>query len=166
MIGRVPATRQAPLPKKSVHSRHPANPAELRRFRPKANSNFHFNESRPFVPHDELNWRRDWQMRLAAWIESRGTKAVGADELELLRAIDRWRSISEAARQLGRSYRWAWLAVQAMNEAAGTPLVQSAAGGRRGGGASLTDSGREAASMLAGVQSELETAAAESMRRR
>jgi molybdate transport system substrate-binding protein len=42
------------------------------------------------------------------------------------------------------SYRHAWLMVQAVNDAAGETLVESAVGGVRGGGARLTERGREA----------------------
>jgi molybdate transport system substrate-binding protein len=73
----------------------------------------------------------------------------------LLEGIDRWRSISAAARQMGMSYRRAWLLVQSMNEAAGEPLVEAAVGGSHGGGARLTTRGRQTAELFRGVQQQL-----------
>jgi molybdate transport system substrate-binding protein len=75
-------------------------------------------------------------------MERRGHAMLGKGRLELLEGIDRWRSISAAARQIGMSYRRAWLLVQSINEAAGEPLVEAAVGGTRGGGARLTPRGQ------------------------
>src|SRR5262249_38409206 len=61
---------------------------------------------------------------------------------QLLEGIDRWHSISAAARQMGMSYRRAWLLVQQINAAAGQPLVIATTGGRHGGGTQLTPQGR------------------------
>lgn len=67
---------------------------------------------------------------------------LGEGRADLLAAIERTHSISAAARALQISYRHAWLMVQAVNEGAGEPLVESAVGGTRGGGARLTERGR------------------------
>ncbi|MDX1375660.1 MAG: LysR family transcriptional regulator, partial [Burkholderiales bacterium] len=64
--------------------------------------------------------------------------AVGPGRANLLEAIGRTGSISAAARELGMSYRRAWLLVDAVNRAFRRPLVERAAGGRGGGGARLT----------------------------
>jgi len=40
------------------------------------------------------------------------------------------------------SYKSAWDAVDAMNNAIGTPVVESATGGSKGGGSQLTESGK------------------------
>src|SRR5581483_7055043 len=79
---------------------------------------------------------------------------------ELLEWIDRCQSISAAARQLGISYRHAWVTVQAVNAAAGEPLVAAATGGRRGGGARLTPHGRLAVERFRRLRDELHQAAA------
>lgn len=64
---------------------------------------------------------------------------AGADLLEQIISSG---SLSEAARQLHLSYRYAWMLVDGMNRAWGEPLVETATGGRRGGGAALTELGR------------------------
>ncbi|MDH3597039.1 MAG: LysR family transcriptional regulator [Rhodospirillales bacterium] len=70
--------------------------------------------------------------------------AMGPGKADLLEAIDSEGSITGAARRMGMSYRRAWLLVEAMNACFRRPLVETARGGRRGGGARLTVLGREA----------------------
>lgn len=67
---------------------------------------------------------------------------LGAQRVALLEAVGREGSISGAARALGLSYRGAWDAICAMNNLVGRPLVEGQTGGRRGGGARLTDEGK------------------------
>ena len=69
--------------------------------------------------------------------------AIGPGKAQLLAAIDETGSISAAARQMRMSYRRAWLLVHTMNECFKTPLVEAAKGGTAGGGAGLTEAGRE-----------------------
>lgn len=69
--------------------------------------------------------------------------AIGPGKADLLTAIAREGSISAAARSLGMSYRRAWLLVETMNRCFVGPLVMAATGGSGGGGAELTDLGRE-----------------------
>jgi molybdate transport system substrate-binding protein len=106
------------------------------------------------------SWGSDWAVGLRAWVERRGHVILGKGRLELLEAIDRWHSISAAARQIGMSYRHAWLLVQSINEAAGEPLVQAATGGPRGGGATLTPRGRTAMAVFRELQDQLQQTAA------
>jgi molybdate transport system regulatory protein len=86
----------------------------------------------------------DWQVRVRAWIEREGEAVLGEGRAELLAAIDRENSITRAAKAAGMSYRRGWSMVQAMNAAAGEPLVETTAGGAKGGGAQLTPRGRHA----------------------
>jgi molybdate transport system regulatory protein len=68
---------------------------------------------------------------------------LGPGKIDLLEAIGRTGSISAAGRELGMSYRRAWLLVDAVNGMFRTPVVTAAAGGAHGGGAQLTDFGRD-----------------------
>jgi molybdate transport system regulatory protein len=61
--------------------------------------------------------------------------------IEVLRAIHRAGSISEAARISGVSYKAAWQAVETLGNLAGMPLIEKAVGGAGGGGARLTPVG-------------------------
>ncbi|MHA4870500.1 winged helix-turn-helix domain-containing protein [Duganella sp. PWIR1] len=67
--------------------------------------------------------------------------AMGPGKADLLAAIGETGSISAAARTMDMSYRRAWLLVDVMNRSFREPLVQSAVGGTRGGGAQLTEAG-------------------------
>ena len=69
--------------------------------------------------------------------------AMGPGKADLLDAIAATGSISAAARHLGMSYRRAWLLVDVMNRCWRAPLVATAPGGFRHGGARLTPSGEE-----------------------
>lgn len=63
--------------------------------------------------------------------------------IDILRRIGAGGSISEAARQAGVSYKAAWQAIETLSNLAGTPLVMKAVGGSGGGGAVLTEAGRQ-----------------------
>jgi len=67
--------------------------------------------------------------------------AMGPGKADLLEAIAREGSISAAGRAMGLSYRRAWLLVDAMNRCWDAPLVVTAMGGKRGGGARVTELG-------------------------
>ena len=68
--------------------------------------------------------------------------ALGPGKVDLLESIDNMGSISEAARQSNISYRRAWDMVNTMNQCFNEPLVESVAGGKGGGGATLTSLGK------------------------
>jgi len=72
-----------------------------------------------------------------------GDIALGPGKVDLLEAIDRVGSISAAARETGLSYRRAWDMVDTMNQCFKHPLVESSKGGAGGGGATLTQLGRD-----------------------
>ena len=61
----------------------------------------------------------------------------------MLRAIEQTGSISAAARQMEMSYRRAWLLVDTMNQAFKSPVVVTLTGGKAGGGAAVTEFGKE-----------------------
>ena len=69
--------------------------------------------------------------------------ALTDKRIDILRHIGACGSISQAARAVGVSYKAAWQALDTLTNLAGTPLVSRAVGGAGGGGAQLTDAGRE-----------------------
>jgi len=79
---------------------------------------------------------------------------LGEDRIVLLEAIDRFGSITRAARRAGVSYKTAWDAVDAMNNAAERPLVQRSTGGVGGGGTMLTEEGKETIRLYRALQEE------------
>jgi molybdate transport system substrate-binding protein len=67
----------------------------------------------------------------------RGTPAIGPGKAELIERIAQTGSISAAARAMGMSYRRAWQPVEALNRSFVEPVIVTATGGKRGGGANL-----------------------------
>lgn len=76
-------------------------------------------------------------------ISFRKSIAMGPGKADLLDAIAESGSISAAARKLDMSYRRAWLLVDTMNSCFKSPLVETLTGGARGGGARVTELGRD-----------------------
>lgn len=71
------------------------------------------------------------------------SNAIGPGKADLLEVIAQTGSIAEAARRMGMSYRRAWSLVKALNGAFNSPLIETRKGGRAGGSATLTGTGRE-----------------------
>ena len=69
--------------------------------------------------------------------------AMGPGKAALIEAIERSGSISGAAREMEMSYRRAWQLVEAINTSFREPLIVTATGGKQGGGAVVSDLGRE-----------------------
>jgi len=74
----------------------------------------------------------------SVWFQSGEQTLGGASRIALLAAIRDTGSITGAAKAVGMSYKAAWDAVDTMNNLAGEPLVMRAAGGKGGGGTTLT----------------------------
>ena len=70
--------------------------------------------------------------------------AMGPGKADLLESIARTGSISAAGRDLGMSYRRAWLLVDTMNRCFKRPLVETHPGGGKSAGAKLTEEGEAA----------------------
>jgi molybdate transport system regulatory protein len=86
---------------------------------------------------------------------------IGIGRVQLLQAIEQTGSIRQAAQRLGMSYKRAWSLVEAMNALGPEPMVVKEAGGRRGGGAVLTDYGRSTLQLYARLSARMQAAAAE-----
>ena len=73
------------------------------------------------------------------------TQALGYDmadrRIAILRGIAQSGSISQAARDVGVSYKAAWQAIDTLTNLAGVPLVERSVGGAGGGGAQVTAAG-------------------------
>ena len=95
------------------------------------------------------------RLRGKIWIESDGVALsdAGADLLEQIIVCG---SLSEAARRLRFSYRRAWLLADAMNRRFPGPLMKLSTGGKRGGGAKLTELGHSALAAYRDVQLQFE----------
>lgn len=78
------------------------------------------------------------------WIESTEDRFLGPGRIELLEKISQFGSIAKAAEAMGMSYKKAWDLVNSMNHQARQPVVLTQTGGRKGGGALVTDHGQRA----------------------
>jgi molybdate transport system regulatory protein len=90
--------------------------------------------------------------------------AVGPGKIDLLEAIDTTGSISAAARELGMSYRRAWMLIETMNSCFKRPVVDAETGGKRGGGTRLTAVGKAVVRLYRDIEVQAAHASAESIR--
>jgi molybdate transport system regulatory protein len=70
-------------------------------------------------------------------------RAVGPGKIHLLEQIHRSASIIKAGRDLGLSYRRAWLLINDLNNSFRFPVIETATGGFGGGGTRLTPFGKK-----------------------
>ena len=85
--------------------------------------------------------------------------ALGPGKIALLEHIEATGSLSKAARELGMSYRRAWLLLNDINGMFDDPATTASVGGSGGGGASLTDLGREIVKAYREIEDAAEKAA-------
>lgn len=86
--------------------------------------------------------------------------AMGPGKADLLQAIAAHGSIAAAARAMAMSYARAWRLVAVMNAAFAQPLVETAHGGARHGGARLTPTGAAALARYRALETALKAAGA------
>lgn len=91
--------------------------------------------------------------------------ALGPGKAELIERIAETGSISAAARGMGMSYRRAWQLVEALNRAFRETVVETAVGGRRGGGARVTPFGLELARRFRAMEAKASAAIARDLGR-
>jgi molybdate transport system regulatory protein len=85
----------------------------------------------------------DLHPRLNVWFEREGEVVTSRWRVRLLESIDREGSISAGARAMDVPYRVAWQKVHEMEERLGLRLLETQTGGTEGGGARLTEDGRD-----------------------
>jgi molybdate transport system regulatory protein len=85
--------------------------------------------------------------------------SIGIGKIELLEAIARTGAISKAAREIGMSYRRAWVLIEDMKLSLDMAVVQSSAGGVHGGGAAVTQFGNELIARYRQLESEFQALA-------
>ena len=88
---------------------------------------------------------KDWSdmtMRLTIRIDFAAGDALGPGKIGLLERVGETGSIRGAASAMKMSYRRAWLLLKAVEKTFGARLIQTATGGKSGGGTDLTALGR------------------------
>lgn len=81
--------------------------------------------------------------RLRIRIHFEGEHSLGPGKVRLLEAVAERGSISAAARSMQMAYRHAWEMLDDLNRCFREPVIETAKGGRAGGGARLTSFGEE-----------------------
>jgi len=72
-----------------------------------------------------------------------GVKHFGPGPAELLTLIEETGSISKAAKSMGMSYKKAWDMIERLNARGQRPYVVAHKGGKEGGGAEITSTGKK-----------------------
>jgi len=85
--------------------------------------------------------------------------SIGPGKVALLERIGLCGSLSQAARDLGLSYRRAWNLLDDLNHAFAEPVVATATGGAHGGGAQVTSFGKQLIARYRKVETAAEAAA-------
>ena len=75
------------------------------------------------------------------WIEVDEKMLLGEGRVQLLKSIQRTKSLSKSAKEIGISYKKAWSLIDAVNKNAKEPIVQKSTGGSGGGGTIVTSYG-------------------------
>ncbi|MDO7136581.1 winged helix-turn-helix domain-containing protein [Algibacter lectus] len=84
-----------------------------------------------------------YKIKSRIWIESENHVLLGEGRVQLLKAIETKGSLSKAAKTLGLSYKKAWSLIDSVNKSAKKPVTINSTGGKGGGGAELTDYGKQ-----------------------
>ena len=89
---------------------------------------------------------------------------LGPGKIALMELISKHGSMSAAGKEMGMSYRRAWLLVDEINHIFREPLVEKQMGGSGGGGARLTKLGRDVVGRYRAIEGAAATAAAADLR--
>jgi molybdate transport system regulatory protein len=84
--------------------------------------------------------------------------ALGPGRVDLLELIGETGSLRAAAERMGMSYMRAWTLVKYTNCCFRAPVVKAVRGGKTGGGAELTEAGREAVALYRRMEKESQRA--------
>src|SRR3990170_4353771 len=68
------------------------------------------------------------------WLEYKGEPILGEGGATILEAVEKEKSISNAAIKIGMSYRYVWNYLAKMRKALDEPIVETFKGGKAGGG--------------------------------
>lgn len=85
-----------------------------------------------------------FHMRGHIWIDGKEGTFLGYGRIVLLERIREYGSITKAAKSMKMSYRHAWELVDSINKQTPKPFIETATGGKGGGGTRLTEEAEEA----------------------
>ncbi|MEK6584330.1 MAG: hypothetical protein AABY66_05670 [Nitrospirota bacterium] len=82
-------------------------------------------------------------VRAKLWLEIDGKPFFGEGRFQLLKGIDKYGSINQAAKAASIPYRRAWSYLHAMEDRLGIKLIVTQTGGYNGGGTTLSMEAKE-----------------------
>jgi molybdate transport system regulatory protein len=101
------------------------------------------------------------------WLEIGGEPVFGPGAYSILKAVRETGTITEGAKKLGMSYRYAWGVIRKIEKRIGAPLLETHKGGTiGGGGASVTALGLRFMEVFARAGEEFERVAQEASKKR
>lgn len=77
------------------------------------------------------------------WLDKDKKGFLGKGRIEILKNIDRYGSLSKAAKAMNMSYKAAWDSLNEMKNLSNEELIISSTGGKKGGGSRLTKRAKE-----------------------
>ena len=89
------------------------------------------------------------------WLDHNG-KVFGDGPYELLKRVEKTKSLHKAANEMGMSYSKAWGLIRILEKRLGFDLLEKKVGGRSGGGSSVTLMGRNLMDQYQRFRSEVE----------
>jgi molybdate transport system regulatory protein len=87
--------------------------------------------------------KEDISVRVKLWLEIDGKPFFGEGRFQLLKGIDQYSSINQAAKAADIPYRKAWSYLHAMEKRLGTKMLNTQVGGPHGGGTRLSEEAKE-----------------------
>jgi molybdate transport system regulatory protein len=105
----------------------------------------------------------DANLAIIFTIEFARNSYVGSAEINLLEAIHKVGSLSQAARDLRISYKHAWLLIDSLKYAFESPVTVAKTGGNGGGGVCLTKLGESLVESYRALEREFAQLAAKSL---
>jgi len=116
---------------------------------------------------DDSRIARSLLVRWKMWLEIGGEPVFGPGAYSILKAVRETGTITEGAKKLGMSYRYAWGVIRKIEKRIGAPLLETRKGGTvGGGGATVTALGVRFMDLFARADEEFGKAAEESARKR
>lgn len=97
--------------------------------------------------------------RLSLRVDLPEAGSLGPGKARLLELVAQTGSIRQAGLMLKMSYARAWGLIRELNEMFGQPLVEASAGGRSGGGATLTPAGERVVALYRAIEAKSHKAA-------
>ena len=95
-------------------------------------------------------------VRAKLWLEIDGKPFFGEGRFQLLKGIDKYGSINQAAKAAKIPYRRAWSYLHAMEDRLGIKLIVTQTGGYNGGGTLLSMEAKKFIKRYEGMMSDLE----------